>query len=388
VSRAGWTLVLAAVAVGACAPAWQEKPLQEQILELSRRPAFRSFFAELKTLAREAFRGAREQLGLIRPMREISIVLSAASAPGDPDGCRKRPALAIASSRVAMGGRDVATSIVFCVDRIARDPFDPRSILRHELTHVAVAQELGRLAYALPRWFQEGIAELVSGKAHQRVKATIGGAGLNPLTVVRGLDWLESSDRMHGPNAFRGHYAEGYLHVRFLAMRSGEGALPKLFARLRNGDSLWWAIRHVTGMDRSAFINASDAWVKETIAGLATASGLEALKTAHGIDGLRAFLAQHEGSAYLNWVHLRLARLLLDRKRPREALEETRRVVETNESWEAAWLMHARALFAAGEREATRRAISELLANQELTQRSRAFVDKLVKALEATTKRR
>src|SRR5204862_3251042 len=108
-------------------------------------------------------------------------------------------------------------------------------------------------------------------------------------------------------------------------------------------------------------IAMSDYWSRRTLAELAAAHGRAAFVAARalmaregeaaGVAAMRSFLAAHEGSAYEAPARLALARALLVLARYDEALAETSHLLQTaQEAWAHARALHARALFAVGDR--------------------------------------
>lgn len=130
-----------------------------------------------------------------------------------------------------------------------------RSVLRHELAHLALARATGGRA---PRWLHEGYAQLVSGSwdAGEAWRLRMyflrtGGGTLDRLTV--------SFPRREQPA--RTAYLLSYTAVQELYRRGGAPGLRRFFERLDRGATVDAALREVYGVTLAQF---EDQW-RETV---------------------------------------------------------------------------------------------------------------------------
>lgn len=122
-----------------------------------------------------------------------------------------------------------------------------RSVLRHELAHLALSRATAGRA---PRWLHEGYAQLVSGSfdAGEAWRLRIyflraGGGTLDRLTV--GFPRQEGSARTA--------YLLSYTAVQELYRRGGAAGLRRYFDRLRDGATPDAAMRDVYGVTLAQF---------------------------------------------------------------------------------------------------------------------------------------
>jgi hypothetical protein len=150
------------------------------------------------------------------------------------------------------------------------EPFDRvDSILTHELVHIAVARARKQEeAAAIPRWFEEGLAQWVAGRARPldvpdlRPAATFGYL----------LDLSEMNAAFaHGEGAAARAYAQAESFVRFIARRRGADGVRHVMERLLDGVDLDIALSAVTAanlaMSWSAWqaeLRADRGWIVGT----------------------------------------------------------------------------------------------------------------------------
>lgn len=108
---------------------------------------------------------------------------------------------------------------------------DGQLTLRHELVHVG----LGQLGTDWPRWFQEGLAQDLTGERRYRVEqyATLATAVANGRVfrfddLAKGFPWR--------PQDVEVAYAQSAAFVQFLRERHGAAAFGVLIDRVRAGD--------------------------------------------------------------------------------------------------------------------------------------------------------
>jgi hypothetical protein len=115
-------------------------------------------------------------------------------------------------------------------------------LLGHEITHLALDNAVG--GRWLPRWFEEGFCQLISGewRFEQDLLLTqaIWGSGLIPL-----ID-LESLNGFGGAKAALS-YAESYLAVSMLARDLGMDFFPDFFNEYRANGNLYQSFTNTSG---------------------------------------------------------------------------------------------------------------------------------------------
>ena len=232
-----------------------------------------------------------------------------------------------------------------------------RDTVAHELTHLAVTRASGDRA---PLWLQEGVAK--RQEIRWRDPGPFDDRPPPEAVVQRGielglgvpLDKLGPSIAMlPSADAATVAFAEVTSFVRFYAETAGEGALPKLFAELRDGLDPDAALQSASGADLKAW----DSRWRAYLAGRPPVALPELL----GLGG--AHEAPREADRLRDLRdRTRLAQLLMAREHAPEALEELDRIELTrapvsNEGWDRAmgdpsvrWL-RGRGLEATGRRE-------------------------------------
>jgi len=126
--------------------------------------------------------------------------------------------------------------------------FDPRlyaETLRHELTHMYLADKLD--TFQVPRWFNEGLAMLLSGKTFSWDDHLITG---NAVVMDKLLD-LDEIDAMlvFGLGKAQLAYVQSLLAVHFLVHEHGEHILPALIVARAGGENWEQILQHYTGSD-------------------------------------------------------------------------------------------------------------------------------------------
>ena len=130
---------------------------------------------------------------------------------------------------------------------IRADGPDLRRILRHELAHLALHQDVpGRV----PLWFDEGYAGYAAAEWDRYAALEVNLAV--PRGVIPTLRELDGSLRA-GPASAEAAYALAMSAVAELARRNPAGTLSSLMDRLRAGDSFDDAVLATTGLTVDRF---------------------------------------------------------------------------------------------------------------------------------------
>lgn len=125
---------------------------------------------------------------------------------------------------------------------------DPRSVLRHELAHLALHERLGDLA---PRWFDEGYAGYSAGE-WSRDEVLSANLGLVLHGIPASLDSLE--DGFHGgASRASGAYALAYRAVSDMAALDPQRGLSLFFDYWKQSGSMDVAMRKAFGITQSGF---------------------------------------------------------------------------------------------------------------------------------------
>ncbi len=143
---------------------------------------------------------------------------------------------------------DAERRIVVRSPRAARAPLGLRTLLRHELAHLAIHDELGDVR--APRWFHEGAASAVAGEWRLEESAALAvaawrGTLLPPSELERGFP---SNARLA-----RLAYAESYQAVLLLEDLSGAGTIEELVRRVGSERSFERALRRLASADAASF---------------------------------------------------------------------------------------------------------------------------------------
>lgn len=129
-------------------------------------------------------------------------------------------------------------------------------LLGHELGHLMLNRAANGLW--LPRWFEEGFCQLISGEWRLTqdflITKAVWGSGLIPLTA------LESVNNYGGAKAALA-YAQSYLAVSAMVRDFGIAVLPDFLERYRKGKNFYNAFFQATGYDYMEWIGE---WQRKT----------------------------------------------------------------------------------------------------------------------------
>ncbi|HJU90076.1 MAG TPA: hypothetical protein VJ672_11825 [Gemmatimonadaceae bacterium] len=209
--------------------------------------------------------------GLPRPNRHVVVALA-------PDERRFRqwigPYAPEWGSAIAFPGEH---RIVMQGRRAGSDAGDPVQVLRHELAHLALHENLGDLP---PRWFDEGYASYAAGEwSRDEVLTT------SVSLLIHGLPPLDSLESGFNAGSMRAQaaYALGYRAVAELAALDSERGLALLFDYWKRERSLDRAIRLAYGLTLVGF---EARWKQRTMRRFGALALLANVSLAAGIVAL------------------------------------------------------------------------------------------------------
>lgn len=144
---------------------------------------------------------------------------------------------------VALPGRNLIV-----IKASSLEAFTDNSLLitvRHELVHLALGEIPRRANVRVPRWFDEGVAELVAGRRLKwRQKSDLRAAARSGrLPPLRDL-----SGRFPAHEDRSAAYQQSLSFIQYLTGRFGEESLRGVIGRLLDGVSLEEGIRAETGV--------------------------------------------------------------------------------------------------------------------------------------------
>jgi hypothetical protein len=131
--------------------------------------------------------------------------------------------------------------------RAGSDAGDPLSVLRHELAHLALHEQLGNLP---PRWFDEGYASLAAGEwGREEVLMT------NLALALRGMPTLDELEASFGEGASSAQsaYALAFRAVSELNQMDSEHGLTLFMGYWKATRSLELAMRQAYGLTLADF---------------------------------------------------------------------------------------------------------------------------------------
>lgn len=115
-------------------------------------------------------------------------------------------------------------------------------VLDHEIAHIVLGRAFGERP--VPRWLQEGVAQIVSGEhGHRTVDVLSEGLLGDELLSLQELTHRFPRD----PRRAQLAYAQSADFIIFLRQTYGANALPKLISMMANNQSFGYSIRNITG---------------------------------------------------------------------------------------------------------------------------------------------
>lgn len=164
----------------------------------------------------------------------------------------------------AGGQQDVPTAVGVALGRgvvlvdISLPWEPPEAVLKHELTHILVAEFLGGRVDEVPQWFHEGLAQVEAGPQTtgqvQQVLWAVRRGELMPLSQLTD-DLPQERERLELA------YAEANLFTAFLATKA-KGCLGHILHGVREGKAFPVALEQATGAPLSLWENA---WREELL---------------------------------------------------------------------------------------------------------------------------
>ena len=161
---------------------------------------------------------------------------------------------ALTRGRIPEWGAAVALPSVRTIV-LRADGTELRRILRHELAHLALHQDVGG---RMPLWFDEGFAGYAAGEWDRYVALEVNLAvASGTLPTLSGLDGALRGSAGTAEAA----YALAMSAVGELARRNPTGTLTPLVDRLRDGEDFDAAVLATTGLSPDRF---EEAWQRAT----------------------------------------------------------------------------------------------------------------------------
>jgi hypothetical protein len=166
------------------------------------------------------------------------------------------------------------------------DAGDPQVVLRHELAHLALHEQLGDQP---PRWFDEGYASLAA-REWKREDAL----AANVALALRGAPTLDELEQSFGggSSAAQSAYALSYRAVADLASLDRDRGLTLFFQYWKQGASMDVAVRRAFGMTLDGFEKEYQSRTRRRYGALAIAADLSLVLFVVSILMLPFFLAR------------------------------------------------------------------------------------------------
>ncbi|OZC44783.1 hypothetical protein CH286_19755 [Rhodococcus sp. WWJCD1] len=175
-------------------------------------------------------------------------------------------AVTVSDAVAGDGSRPTGQRVVFGPDAAARlTPFTVRSVLRHELTHVAAR---ARTADGTALWVAEGFADY-SGYRNSGADSSQLAPTLAAIVASGGPPTVLPKDEDFGAGGARSSvaYESAWSVFAFVADRFGEPTLRRLYEALASGPasdgSTDAAFASVLGLDRTQFVASWGNWVAD-----------------------------------------------------------------------------------------------------------------------------
>lgn len=143
------------------------------------------------------------------------------------------------------------------------DPGDGlRSVVKHEVVHILLNQLAGDYGARIPRWFHEGLAQVLAGDGY------LGAREQDIVWRARAKTLLLFSELTDGfpdrPSELQLAYAQSYSYVAFLVRRHGLRAMLEAVRMVDRDVSFSRGLVRVTGEPTAAL---HDAWIDYLVHG-------------------------------------------------------------------------------------------------------------------------
>jgi alkylhydroperoxidase family enzyme len=200
--------------------------------------------------------------GLPRPRAAVRIVITATREAFDSLLGGRAPEWGAA---FALPDRQL---VLMQGSRGGSDAGDPRTVLRHELAHLALHERLGAVP---PRWFDEGYASVAAGEVDRITTLTTSIA-----LVARGVPSLDSLSDWFGRSAGTVGEAYALAHTAVAELRAldQQRGLDAFFERWHATLSYDQAVRGAYGMTSADFDRRFRSAVRQRFGVLALAANL------------------------------------------------------------------------------------------------------------------
>lgn len=146
----------------------------------------------------------------------------------------------------------------------------PIAAIRHELTHVVTLEACAPRCDLVPAWFNEGEARLMETtvgaewrlvRVRYEAESMLATDTLLPLTAL----WTQAQWNAYGDWLGYYKYQEAARAIELIKEDVGDGAIPRLYARLRAGDDLTRAYAVLSGKSWSSFTAALDGRIRSAV---------------------------------------------------------------------------------------------------------------------------
>jgi hypothetical protein len=156
----------------------------------------------------------------------------------------------------------------------------PIAAIRHELTHLVTLEACAPRCDLVPAWLNEGQARLAEAlipgadwrlmRIRYEAASMVTTDAVLPLTAL----WTQSQWNAYGDWAGYYKYQEAARATELLRADIGDGAIAKLYARMRRGEDVPRAYADLTGRSWSSFTSTLSARMSEGASsfGIATAA--------------------------------------------------------------------------------------------------------------------
>ena len=252
--------------------------------------------------------------------------------------------------------------VVLPARKFLRQPETVREVVQHEAVHATFASQLGRARYeALPMWFREGVALLISGEGESAWRREIAYA----VFQDRAAHWFVAS--LHSPAPAPG---AAYVAVRWLRQRVGQKKFLRLLRRTADGRDFEGVLRAVAGFGvgqgRDLATTAARRSARDTLSIERETTFRKLHRQLRGggsaVEAMERFLRDDEDGVLAGTAHYVLAKGAFRARRHDQALAHLARVLASRDRlWRPeALLLLARTQAALGQMGLARKSLAEV----------------------------